>query len=199
MGWKQKASSGGGNFEACPAGNHAAVLIAIIDLGTQEDSYQGVERTSRKVFLCWEIPGEQTAAGRSHVIGREYTLSFNEKAGLRKLIEAWRGKSFTEGEEFDLSALLGKPCMLTVVTEDKNGKTYAKINGVSSMPKGMPVPTATLGKISFSLEEDDRAKFPDADWLPWSYGSKLIDIAKKSPEWNEQPVGASAQADEAPF
>ncbi len=210
MGWNQKAQSGGGNFDLCPAGNHPAVLIGLIDLGTQTEKFQGQEeRSVRKVFLTWEIPGEKTESGRSHVIGREYTLSFHEKAALRQLIESWRGKSFAEGEEFDISKLLDQACMLTVLNEDSNKRTFAKIKNVAAMPKGMAKPKATLPTISFNLEDNHPSEFPEVDWLPWSFGSQLVDIAKQSPEWKDRMNGSvghkplanapSQDADEAPF
>ncbi len=189
MGWTQKANSGGGNFEACPAGTHPAVLVGIIDLGTQDENFNGVAKKAHKAFLMWEIPGEKDASGQSHIIGREYTVSFHEKAGLRQMVEAWRGKPFTEGEEFDLSKLMGQACLLTVITEEKNGKTFSKLKGVGGLIKGMAKPVATIAPISFNLEENHPSAFPTFEWLPWSYGSKLIDIAANSPEWKEKANG----------
>lgn len=221
MSWTKTAKSSGGNFECCPAGTHPAVLIGIIDLGTQNEKFAGKEaKDVHKIFLMWEIPWEKTAEGQSHIIGREYTYSLHEMAGLRKMIESWRGKPLNEGEEFDLSKLLGKPCLLTVTTEDKNGKTFAKLNSVSNLIKGMAPPVATVPVISFNLSEDHPSKFPAFDWLPWSYGSKLVDIVALSPEWRDKigvqgkpaapnttpaatipPIGAAPSQDpnEAPF
>lgn len=199
MGWKATASSGGGgNFEACPAGNHPAVCIAIIDLGTQHENYQGAPKDSRKVFLCWEIPTEQKSDGTNHIMGREYTYSFNEKAGLRKLVEAWRNKKFGEGEEFDLSKLLGAACMLNVMNDEKGDKVYARIDGASALPKGMSKPVATIKPISFNLDDDDLSDFPDDAWLPWSYGRKLSTIVQLSPEWQAKAKGGKPAAKQEP-
>lgn len=183
MGWNQKATSGGGNFEPCPAGNHPAVLVGLIDIGTQKETFQGVTKDAHRIFLCWEVPGEKTSSGASHVIGREYTFSGHEKSGLRIMMEAWRGKAYGEGEEFDPSKLIGKPCLLNVINEQSGDKTYAKIKGVGALPKGMPKVTATLAPVVFNLEDDDVADFPTAEWLPWSYGEQLITKAQRSPEW----------------
>ncbi len=73
------------------------------------------------------------------MIGKTYTASMNEKANLRHHLEAWRGKTFTdeEAEAFDVSAILGKPCMLTVMHTQKDGKTYANIAGLGAIPKGI--------------------------------------------------------------
>ena len=214
MGFKLTASSGGGDFEVVPAGNHPAVLVSIIDLGTHEETFNGKKKKQHKVHLTWELPDEKKANGESHVIGREYTQSLNEKAAMRAMIEAWFDKPLKDNEVFDITVLLGRACMVSVLNEEKNGKTYSKIKSIGSIPKQMPKPKATIKPIKFDIEEDDLASFPTEEWLPWSYGSKLIDLAKLSPEWQEkltgkktaqpsqgQPVGVGAapDEDEAPF
>lgn len=183
MAMSMKANNGGGDFDPCPAGNHPAVLIGLIDVGTQDESFQGVAKEARKIYLCWEIPGEKTSSGRSHVIGREYTCSFHEKAGLRKLIESWRGKPFADGESFDLTKLIGAACLLNVIHDGNGEKQYAKVSGVSAMPKGMAKPTATIKPITFDLDDNAPDEFPTADWLPWSYGEQLVVKVSRSPEW----------------
>ena len=67
----------------------------------------------------------------------------NEKANLRHHLDSWRGKAFTdeEAEAFDVSTVLGKPCMLTVMHTQKDGKTYANITGIGPLPKGISAKT----------------------------------------------------------
>lgn len=191
---KMKANSGGGNFEACPAGNHPAVLVAIVDLGTQEETFQGETKKARKGFFCWYIPEGVTDDEKPYYVGREYTLSFHEKAALRKLVESWRNKPFAENEEFDLQTLLGKACLLNVVNETKKDKTFSKIAGVSSLPKGMSKPEAPHATVFFDLDANTTDEFPEPEWMPWSYGSKLIDIAMRSPEWRGESKDAAPAA-----
>lgn len=207
-----KAASSGADFEACPAGNHAAVLLGIVDLGTQKESFQGQLKEVEKLFLVWEVM-EKDAQGKHFVIGREYTRSLHEKAGLRKLIESWRGKKLDEGESFDPGKLIGKPCLLTVLNEEKSGKTFHSVGGVSAMPKGMAVPKATYPTFSFDIAENDIDDFPMHSWMPWSYGRTIHTIAQLSPEWSKAKAaksnGATGEvmkepapnmdADEAPF
>ena len=59
------------------------------------------------------------------LIAKEYTVSLNEKANLRKDLESWRGKEIqpTELEGFDMTNLLGVQCTLQIMHND-NG--YAK-------------------------------------------------------------------------
>lgn len=188
----QKASSQK-EFDLAPAGAHAGCLIAIIDLGTHTETFQGSDpRDCRKVFMLWEIDHipEGSKSGRC-VIGREYNLSFSAKSGLRIMIEKWRGKSFAEGEDFDLTKLIGQPCLVTVTHTVNGDRTFAKIDAIGPMPKGMKGIKPSRPTITFDLQSGE--PFPEADYLPWSFGKPL---AQKFDECHERRGGrpASPQA-----
>ena len=91
--------SEGGSFTPVPAGSHLAVCYRIIDLGTQKVVFQNENKFLRKVMVSWELPDEKMDDGRPFVISKRYTWSMHEKATLRKHLEAWRGKGFSE-EDF---------------------------------------------------------------------------------------------------
>ena len=161
MGFSMKASSGG-DFETPAAGSQPAVLVGLIELGTQQEEYQGQTKEARKVFLVWELTGEKKSDGSNFVIGRDYTQSLNQMAALRKVVEKWRGREMQVDEEFDLTKLIGKPCLLSLVHKtSQGGKTYAKIDGVQAVPKGMAVPPATRKPIVWAI--DGGQPIPDAD------------------------------------
>lgn len=137
------AENNGSNFTLIPAGNHIARCYQMIQIGTVVEKsgiYAGKE--SHKVRLTWETPDEQHDFGKGlqpFSISKEFTLSMNEKATLRKMLESWRGKAFTEDEAkaFDITVLLGKACMLNVIHKTSaQGKTYAEISSISALPKG---------------------------------------------------------------
>lgn len=174
------------------AGSHPAVLVAMVDLGTHEDEYQGKKSRHRKAYLVWEL----TAEASHQVIGRDYTISFAPKAALRGLVEKWRGRAFAENEEFDLSKILGKPCLLTVVhgTSSK-GNPFAKIDGVSPVPKGMPVPPPSRTPFSWEISGKD---LPAADWLPFIYGEAVTDVIRRSEEYRGTSPGGVPPAPLAP-
>lgn len=198
--WKQKATNGGGEFDVPDAGSHPAVLVALIDLGTHEDEYQGQTRTVRKVFLAWELVGEpKPGGGGNFVVGRDYNLSFGQKAKLRETVEKWRGKAFSEGEDFDLSALLGKSCLVTLVhkTSQNSGKTYAKIDGVTALPKGMKAAPPTVGPVQWSV--DSGGPIPDEPWLPYVYGEPLKQVIERSAEYKAGAGGAGDANEEIAF
>ena len=82
----------------------------------------------------------------------------SEKANLRKHLESWRGRAFTADElnGFDSKNILGKSCMLSLITSDK-GKT--QVAAVMASPKGMPVPEPLNKLTFFSLDEFDAGVF----------------------------------------
>ena len=65
----------------------------------------------------------------------------NEKSTLKKDLQAWRGKMFTDEElqGFNLLNILNKPCQLQIILEEKNGKQYNNIAGIMSLPKGTAI------------------------------------------------------------
>ena len=137
------------DFEPIEAGTYAARCISMIEIGTITETFQGEEKQMRKVRITWELPTEQKVfkeenGEQPYVVSKEFTLSMHEKATLRKYLQDWRGQAFTEAEAkaFDISVLLGKPCMLSIThrVSEKNGKTYAEIAGVSKMMKGLECP-----------------------------------------------------------
>ncbi len=197
--WKQKATTSSGDFEKAPLGNHPAALVALVDLGMQEETYQGETKTQHKCYLVWELVTEKRANGDNHVIGVTLTFSMNEKAKLRQWLESWRGKKMAEGEEFDFSTLPGKKCLLSVT--EKNG--YPVVSGVGSIPKGMTVAAPTKTPVLFSAS-DDLDTLPD--WLPYIYGKRVKDVIEARVDDRTELVGAGStatntlgEADDAPF
>jgi hypothetical protein len=129
-----------------------------------------------------------------YVLSKEFTLSMHEKSSLRATLEAWRGKGFTEDEakSFDVTKLLGVPCMVNVIHKvSKAGKTFADIKGVTPMPKGLQCPEAINEKFEFSVLEFDEAKF---NTLP----DFLKDKIKSSKEFKElqQPNNVDTHSEE---
>lgn len=182
--------SGGGDFEQAPIGSHVARCVKIIDIGTQKGEYQGKVNIRRQCIIGWELPNELMTegeyAGKPFTVSRFYTASLGEKANLRKDLESWRGRAFTEQElmGFDSKNILGKPCMLSVIHNDK-GK--ARVSGVMALPKGMPLPEQVNPSVYFSLDDFDQAVF---DKLSDGY-KKLI---QTSPEYQALTNGGKQPA-----
>jgi hypothetical protein len=177
----------GGNFEPAPVGMHIARCFKLIDLGTQQKSYQGKPTgAGRKVSIAWELLGEDRMQdGRPFSLTKSYFLSLHEKAAMRKDLESWRGKPFTPEEEgaFDVSKLLGAYCMLNVIRESgENGKEYTKISAITPMMKGLQKPQPVNEIAVFDLENPDMAMFE-------AFHDKLKEIIQSSPEWKARQGG----------
>ena len=157
-------------------GAHIAICVSVIDLGMQTVQWQGTIKEQHKVMLTWEIPDETILVDgeeRPRVISKEYTLSLNEKAKLREHLEAWRGKKFSDDEldGFDLQNVLGKPCLLQVLHNDRG---YANISAVMSVPKGTTVAPSNTETTCFDLS--------DPGWLT---------IMDRLPEWIKDKIKQS--------
>ena len=127
-------SSGSTDFKLPPPGSFLARLYRIIDIGTQTTEWMGKKKMQRKIICMFELHGEDNEGnplamddGKPLVVSKRYTLSLDEKATLRKDLEAWRGKEFTQAEldGFNLEVLLGKFCMVAITHSDYNDKKYA--------------------------------------------------------------------------
>ena len=152
------AKNTGGDFELAPIGAHIGRCVSVIDLGTQHGEYEGRPNVNKKVWILWELPSEKMKDGRPFGVSAFYTLSLGEKANLRRDLESWRGRAFTEEEMagFNLMNILDKSCMISVIHTDK-GKS--KVNGVMAIPKGMICPDRINDLLSFDIDEWDQAAF----------------------------------------
>lgn len=128
----------GGNFTPAPAGTWAAVCVDVVDLGMVA-GFEG--KPQHKIKIVWQIE-ETQPDGKPFQVNKRYTPSLHEKASLRKDLEAWRGRPFTDEEldGWELENVIGVGCLLCVVQQVKNGSTYANIQSLMRMPKSMTAP-----------------------------------------------------------
>ncbi len=150
--------------ETIPAGNYVARCYRMIHIGTNYD--QMWDKNKDEVRITWELPTEtrvfdEAKGEQPMVIDGRYTLSMHEKSNLRGMLESWRGLKFTdaEAEEFDITKLVGVPCMLNVIHNTKGDKTYANIGSVSPVPKGLPIPQEYNKPIIFDYENNFDTEF----------------------------------------
>lgn len=181
---KAAPKSDGGTYDLCPAGNHGGVLVAIVDLGTHEDSYQGKIRDSHNVVLAWELPGVKKPDGRPFVLAKQYGLSFTIRSNLRIMVETWRGRAFDDNEEFDVTKLLGKKCLVNVGHKPNGDKAYHEIKSIGSLPQGMPVADPTTESLLYTV---DMGSPPPMDFLPYLYGRAIPEIIAESKERSGKP------------
>lgn len=173
MSWSQRAGKGSDEgFEKAPPGNHPAVLVGMIDMGTQVSEFNGQAKAEHRAYFVYELVQEKNAAGKSHIIAIDLNLTLNEykgsKSKLRKFIEARTGKQISDGSDYDILQELGQPVLLNVVMKGD----FPKIDAVGSVPKGMSVPAPTNTPFAMVLDNFRQGgKIPEI--VPWLYGEPL--------------------------
>lgn len=123
------------NYEKAPVGMQQSVCVFVHDIGTQVGEYQGQRNVRHQIIVTWEL-AEKEISGEPFLLSKFYTLSLNEKATLRKDLESWRGKAFSEEEAqgFDVEKLIGANCFLNVTATEKDKRA---ISAITPLPKGM--------------------------------------------------------------
>lgn len=179
------------NYTPPPAGMHIARCYRLIDLGTQPKSFQGQSKgEAPKIMASWELLGEDRMDdGKPFTISKSWFLSMHEKASLRKDLESWRGRPFTDEEEhtFDVSRLMGAYCLINVIQEPgADGQMYTKIGAITPLMKGMPKPEPVHENAVFDLDEPNMEMFE-------KFSDKMKETIKGSREWRKRS-GAAAPA-----
>lgn len=178
-------TGGGGDFRLVPAGNHVAVCNLIADLGRQKTVSQKYgEKVKRQVFIRWELPDEildwtdKDGHERSGpmTVSKTYTASLHENAQLRKDLENWRGRPFTQEElmGFDLTSVAGAAGLVNVTHTENNGKTYVNVSGVTPLPKSMPKPTLDDGAVIYDVDHQETFNLLP-EWLRTKISQQIID------------------------
>ena len=206
------ATSKGGDFEKPPVGVFPAVCVQVIDLGTQKNEYEGKVSTPRQVRIGWELTGsDKLGSGASHtmadgkpfLVTEIYTLSLGEQANLRAILEGWRGRPFTDDEldGFDISALLGKGCLLDIIHKaKKNGSTKAKVNSVKRWASEDKAPVPVNKEIMFDLTAFDPAVYNGlSDWLQQKIAQSPEYAEAVGRVLKEDPAKDAPFDDEIPF
>lgn len=193
------AKDKGGGFEPVPEDLHLAICYGIFDVGTQFS--ERWEKSVHKVVIVWEIPecrGDFEKDGKTvnlpRAISKTYRVSLHKKAELRKDLESWRGKKFTEDElkGFDLKRLLGIPCQIQVLHNKVDDKTYANISAITKAPTGTKLKTENPQKF-FSFEEGKNIPEGTPQWI-----SDMIKNAEEYKGEHNSEDGAK-YTDEVPF
>jgi hypothetical protein len=169
------------------SGSYGGVCCGIVDLGSQHSVYQGKERHRGELLILFEIPDERIEINgemKPRQMPRRFTKSVYETSTLRAFLKSWRGHDFTPEElaDFDLKRMLGVPGLLNIVhNTSKQGNTYAYLDGVVKLVKGMSVGKAEVSHY-FNIELEES----------WSTFAKL-------PQWVQEAINKSEECKYAPF
>ncbi len=165
------APVGGSNAprELVEAGTHMARCVQIIQIGSvtnETGPYKGkVRQVVRIVFELVDLLKVFSEEKGPQPIwkDKEYTFSMYKDSELRKHIESWRGKAFTDEEAaaFDISKLLTQPCLVGIghKVAQGTGNTYDYINSIMKPMKEITVPPLKTTPVYLSYEDWDDAVF----------------------------------------
>lgn len=175
-------------FIPAPEGNFNSVCVDELDLGLQERMTSAridgqmvkVKKLVPITELRWQIDERMEDGEKRYLVTRRYPRSLyydpSKKQGsaLAKDLMRWIGK--TGGIEVDQKnkkliipdgfSVVGKPAMLTIVHNTVGDQTYANVDGVAPLPKGMK-PLTVEGytrvqdrdKTPEQLKEDEEVPF----------------------------------------
>jgi len=126
------------SYTPAPEGLWSAVAVDVVDLGLLPTAWGA----KPKVRIVWQLDVIDEANNRRFDVARVYTLSLHERSALRKDLESWRGKKFTEAElsdGFDLEKLVGVNAQIAVTqTISDDGRSFANVSSVVPPVKGAP-------------------------------------------------------------
>jgi len=153
-----------------PEGSHVAVLVGLVDLGTQETFYG----PKKQIGFLFEFPNKKhtfkeddgpVSLSRSVIV----TSSLNQKSTLCKYVVAIKGKQLTKSEMesgIDLSELLGRATLATIVHRPgKDEQVYDNITGLSIMPEGLPCGEVTSDPFEFEISPELKNWDKVPEWM----------------------------------
>ena len=182
---------------------YLARCYAVVITGTSFNQTFG--NTQTKVTFLWELPsvlinfekdGETVTAPKT--ISKSFTLSMNERATLRKNLESWIDRSFTEDElrdGVDISKFCGTPCRLSIGQGQKqDGTKYNSVDKVVRMKSDDKCPKLFNEKILFDITDPEQ-DLSVLDKLPaW-----IAETVRKSDEYQKRIYGDEEEEEVAPL
>lgn len=153
----------GGNYELPPAGNQVATCIGLYVLGTLKETYEGHEKSVKKMMLVFELVNtnfefKEGEGPEPFIMTKEFTHNIGSKANLRKFLNAWSGGKLKEDKvaaSFNLMDLVGANALVNVVHDKtKKGKDYAAIISATPVPDGMTIAASRKPHLVFNINKE---------------------------------------------
>lgn len=130
------ARDAGREWVNCPEGQFQACCVDVIDKGEIETQF-GLKH---KIRIMFQVAETDPTTGKPFLVGRNFTLSMNEKAALRQFMESWRGKKYTDAEVkagVDVERMVGVNATIQVMHEAKGDQVYANITTIMAAMRGL--------------------------------------------------------------
>ncbi len=143
-------------YKPHPEGTYTARCVDVIDLGEKRDDWQGTTKILPKVALVFQSGKKNPETGEAFEVSVEFTVSMSDRASLRKFLETWRGKPYTDEQAragVPIGKLAGQPAMITVGHKTSGtGRTYAKLLAAVPMPEGVAAPELEYQRSEYWAE-----------------------------------------------
>ncbi len=147
------AKAQSGNYIPPPQGLYNAACCDVVDLGRLMTNW-GEKHKIKIVFQTEDVCAETK---RPYVIGKKYTFSLHKNSLLRRDLELWRGRAFTEEEVaagFDLERLLNANAQIQVLHQMGQDGMYAMIAAIMAPAKGVtPIKVAGYTRQPWATEK----------------------------------------------
>lgn len=172
----QKKGGGGVKQDILEVGTLPARLVRVIDLGIQpQAAYQGQDKPpAHMVDFTYELldvfmldkDGKEDES-KPRWISESFPIH-HPSADLAKSTKRAKALDPNEDYDYDLTRMVGAPCMVTIGHKQSKGKTYANIIGVTTMRNkdAEKAPALKNDPVVFTLDDPDMEvfnKFPD--WI----------------------------------
>jgi hypothetical protein len=149
-------------------GKHQAVCAQVHTLGYQE--FKGQVSYSPKCVFLFELDEKMKGgqmAGKPFIISErhaQYMGKPGKPSDLRKFLEKWKGKDYTEDEAkaTNIKKCEGVPCSLMIIHDKKDdGTPYARIASISKRDTSLPLVPVTYTDVpQWITKEKGRAVAP---------------------------------------
>lgn len=135
-------------FKPHKTGQFAGQCVDTVALGDKVQDYPGTSPYLAPTCALVFRTGERNEETGEYIdIYKEYTVSMGPRANLRKDLEQWRGKAYTQDqidEGVPLDKLTGNHALLTIShRQSGKGKTYANITAMVGIPQQMKAMVTT--------------------------------------------------------
>ena len=205
-----KAPANKPTIEPIAAGTYNATCYGVVDVGTHlKKSAMYGDKEERQLRLMWEIPslrityekdGKEVEAPKA--TGKTYKFSTYKKAKLAEHLTSW---GYSDLDNLDFGALIGKSCMINIAQGEGDDGPYSYVNTVMAMPAGTPDMPLENPSIYYSIE-DDKLNIPahmTDHWIGKIKESPEFKALTETPQQQRQPQydqnsGHVAGQDESP-
>lgn len=146
---KVTATGADSKFHIHPADQYVAQCVDVIDLGQRVEDFTGKpKKLSPKCALVFSTGERNPDTQEPMTVSAEFTVSLGEKANLRRFMETWRGKPYTDEQieaGVEIDKMEGQWSLITVAHKRSGaGRDYAVISSAVGVPKAMRDSLPTL-------------------------------------------------------